>query len=272
MTNLVPCGKCPDCQKQKRDAWGFRLYTEMKRSFNPRMVTFTYDNDHIPEYGLLNKKHFQAFMKRIRESGYRKQLKYFVRGEYGDHSQRPHYHAIMYNLKKEHANKPDFIEKHWKNGMIHLAPLNMATIYYTLKYLTKDKIFDLGDVPREHYEFTMMSKGIGLNYLTPAMRNYLTQNMTAAATLPGGIKTPLPRYFKEKVFTPAERSVISIEGLKEAEKRELDLFINEHHKIQWKKDQYRIREKLLQERKSLSGTNSIRTTMDGQTVINPRNL
>lgn len=64
-------------------------------------VTLTYDNQHLPADGGLNYQHFQKFMKRLREDRRRTRnnspIRFYMCGEYGERTFRPHYHAILFN-------------------------------------------------------------------------------------------------------------------------------------------------------------------------------
>lgn len=56
-------------------------------------LTLTYDDDHLPsDYGL-DKSHVQRMFKRMRKAGIR--LRYYMCGEYGDRTSRPHYHVAF---------------------------------------------------------------------------------------------------------------------------------------------------------------------------------
>lgn len=157
----VPCGKCPPCLKRRASGWSFRLMQEEKHSESSMFITLTYDTKNVPisEKGFmsLNKRDCQLFFKSLRKAtgGAGLPIKYYIVGEYGGTTFRPHYHAIVFNAKLE------LIQNAWKRGEIHFGKVEGASIGYCLKYMTKP-----GKIPLHHNddrvpEFALMSKGLG---------------------------------------------------------------------------------------------------------------
>jgi len=50
-----------------------------------------------------------------------------------------------------------------------------------------------------------MSKGLGINYLTPEMIQYFKDDVSRGVTYLGGKKLPLPRYYRDRIFTDSEK-------------------------------------------------------------------
>lgn len=77
-------------------------------------LTLTYDNKHLPKDYSLKKRDAQLFNKRLRRlierSERPKQYKYFLCGEYGPMTSRPHYHAVLIGLDMWYK---DLIVKAW---------------------------------------------------------------------------------------------------------------------------------------------------------------
>lgn len=199
----------------------------------------------------LNKKDFQDFLKRYRKSIPNSKLKYYMAGEYGDQTERPHYHAIMFNLPKLHSLDSVHIERAWKHGTIHIAPVNMATINYTLKYIMKGRWKPKHDYDDRQPNFSLMSKGLGSNHLTPEMMKYHREHKQAFVTLEGGIKTAMPRYFKDQIFSGIEKKVMSKTAKIEADKLDEKRFKSEKDKVEWKNSQIRKADKKLREKGTL---------------------
>lgn len=114
---------------------------------NGCFITLTYDDEHLPEDGSLNVKHFQDFVKRLRKDypGFR----YLHCGEYGPKTLRPHYHACLFGIDF-YWDRVDFsrsaksviwnsetLASKWGQGFTTLAPLNFATASYTAGYVMK---------------------------------------------------------------------------------------------------------------------------------------
>lgn len=236
----VPCGKCISCLRRKQNAWAFRLQQQLKVSTSACFITLTYENIPISSNGMptLVKKDFQNFLKRIRKKTYGQAcIKYYACGEYGTISNRPHYHAIMFNLPQVYMEDSNILTKTWGKGHINISPCNTATIRYTTKYLLKGKG---KNAKGSQKEFSLMSKYLGVNYLTPQMIKYHKENLQSFVTLPGGIPTSLPRYFRDKIFDEQEKELLN-EVAEEVRKVNFTKLFNRdyNHQLSWKEDQRR---------------------------------
>lgn len=152
----------------------------------------------------LAKPDVQKFMKRLRKTNPLK-LSYYLVGEYGGKTKRPHYHIILFNARL------DTIAPAWGLGSCHFGTVEAASIGYCLKYISKPTRIPQFKTDDRQKEFALMSKGLGLSYLTPAMTAW--HNATddrLYANLPDGKKCTLPRYFKERLFTQDKRNAISL--------------------------------------------------------------
>lgn len=163
----VPCGRCPPCQRRRINDWVFRLLQEDKVSVTSYFVTLTYDNDSVPlsprGWMTLNKSDYQKYMKRLRKLSPRK-LKYYAVGEYGSKTDRPHYHAIIFNAL------PDDIVDAWSvNGVpignVFIGNVSGDSIGYTAKYISKESRIPVHARDDRIKEFSLMSKGLGKCYL-----------------------------------------------------------------------------------------------------------
>ena len=63
-------------------------------------ITLTYSDENLPQDGKLNYTHFQLFFKRLRKYA-GKDIGFFMCGEYGETTQRPHYHACIFGWDPE---------------------------------------------------------------------------------------------------------------------------------------------------------------------------
>lgn len=211
---FVPCGKCPECKARRVSAWSFRLQQEEKRSYKAAMYTLTYDNKHVPitPTGFLttSKRDCQLFFKRLRfrlgDIPNHPRIKYYLASEYGGTTWRPHYHIIMFNV----INPLD-VDAAWQLGSIDVKPCTPASIGYALKYINKPPRIPVHRNDDRTPEFGLMSKGLGLNYLTPEMiawhKNDLKERMHLV--LPQGQKVSMPRYYKDKLYTDEEREALA---------------------------------------------------------------
>jgi hypothetical protein len=202
----VPCGKCPACLSRRTSVWTFRLKTHAKNAISSYFVTLTYDTRYVPissrGFLTLDKRDVQLYFKRLRKAHPKNHepLKYYLAGEYGSKTFRPHYHIILFNAEIE------LIHKAWDKGEVHIGELTEASAAYTAKYINKGKIIPMHKNDDRIPEFSLMSKKLGLNYLSEKIINYHRVDIERNfITLEDGKKISLPRYFRQKIWSEAER-------------------------------------------------------------------
>lgn len=205
----VPCGRCLECLKLRVNSWYVRLMAEKKVSSSAKFITLTYDSSNIPttDYGelTLHYRDFQLFIKRLRKKQPDTKIKYFCVGEYGSKSGRPHYHCILFNVERI-----EDVTEEWKHGFTHVGDVNDKSIYYTLKYALKRGLKWRKDAPRDFDplpEKALMSKGLGESFLSDAMVKYYKDDVSRPVTMLGNKKLPLPRYYRDKLFTAKEKKL-----------------------------------------------------------------
>lgn len=189
----VPCGKCYPCLANKRNQWAFRIQQQLKNAVSAYFITLTYDNDHTK--GNLSKYDIQCFLKRLRKDWALNDLKYYLIGEYGPTTFRPHYHGIFFNLPKNPENK---LISSWKNGFVHVGQVTPASIKYATKYMiTKEQAPDGLYKP-----FMLVSKGMGLGYVEKHKKWHIDTERFYCPD--GSRKVPLSRYYRDKIFNKQE--------------------------------------------------------------------
>lgn len=226
--DVVPCGRCAECLARRANGWAFRLLQESLVSESCAFVTFTYEDEALPysEQGLptLRKDHWQNFMKRLRNEVDPGTLKYYAAGEYGTETHRPHYHAILFNLPPK---SDQLVSDKWGKGNIHYGDATGGAFAYTAKYINKriqeKPIVDetTGEILEDDRvkEFSLMSKGMGANFLTDQMIKHLRQHKKTWVMFHGH-PVNLPRYYTEKIFSKEERKQMRLEY----EKDNVELF------------------------------------------------
>lgn len=200
----VPCGRCPNCVARYASGWSFRLMQEEKRSSSALFLTLTYESQHLKRtsngYRTLVKSDVQNFIKRLRFAATGSgpsPIRYYAVGEYGSINQRPHYHLILFNAPLQH------IDPSWSMGSIYYGDVGPASVGYCLKYLMKKGQIPMHARDDRQPEFSVMSKKLGSNYLTPQMVQWHLNdidNRLYATTL-DNYKITLPRYYKDRIFT-----------------------------------------------------------------------
>lgn len=165
-----PCGHCVECLQKLRHDWSLRLQYELFHCLDLGQLcyfaTLTYSDDNVPHtidlHLTLKKSDVQDFMKRFRrylEYHYNfKGVKFYVCGEYGTNTFRPHYHISIYNFPKNVSFK-EVIEKTWQKGFV-LNPHELIpeSCHYATKYMI---CVDLLPPWKCEPPFRLMSKGLG---------------------------------------------------------------------------------------------------------------
>lgn len=96
-------------------------------------VTFTYNDENLPEGGKLEKKQFLQWLKDVqrRRTG---PFRYYLVGEYGDRSKRPHYHMAVF---PEHFTQVSVLRSEWSKGFTQADEINHARARYLANYTAK---------------------------------------------------------------------------------------------------------------------------------------
>ena len=202
----VPCGTCYDCKKKRSSQWSFRLEQEMVHHDYRYFVTLTYSDESLV-YGegdnpTLVKKDLQNYFKRLRKITPRP-IKYYAVGEYGTQFKRPHYHIILMGAK------PQQICDAWTLndipiGNVDIGDITPASIRYVTNYVMKPSHKKHGI----ENEFSLMSKGLGKSYMSEKIVKYYHETLNPYITLKDGIKRPMPRYYKDKIFSKEQKKQI----------------------------------------------------------------
>lgn len=261
----IPCGRCIGCRLDKSREWATRLqcealdYPESSNWF----VTLTYaqpdDSLDLPSYGrfasvnddgalTLNKQHPTDWLKRLREHHARKVsydydpptyydsrtgkvrplgIRYFLAGEYGDRTMRPHYHVIMLNcplpdLRQIGRNKlgmplytSDLMTETWGYGHVTIGRMTWQTAAYVARYTLKkangqtdEQYEQLGLTP----EYTVMSRmpGIGHEYLLRHSNDIYTDDEVVLPALSKdkpNVQRP-PKYF-DRVYQAIDPKTVA---------------------------------------------------------------
>ena len=198
----VPCGKCHECLKNRRDDWTIRLVEHAKQYQFIYFLTLTYDEQNAIYVGYeqttLYKRHPQLFIKRIRKDY---KVSYYLVGEYGTRTYRAHYHCILF------SNSPiasDYIKDKWQYGNVSVTNANIRRLTYITKYHVNRTSYP----PQTEPPFALMSKGIGSGYVQRMREHHKT--IEHASYQQFQFKKRLPRYYKEKLYNKYQRNQIKL--------------------------------------------------------------
>lgn len=231
----VPCGQCLGCRLDYARQWANRLMLELEYHDSAYFVTLTYDEEHVPVHMYddpatgevfdslsLEPRDVELFLKRLRKKFKDDSIRYYIAGEYGENTFRPHYHAIIFGLylsdlvpyKRSTQGFQYFtsesLTRVWSVkeskgsyaplGIVVVAPVTWETCAYTARYVTKKLTGPQAEFYQAHNlvpEFAHMSRNPGI-----ASQWYKDHPGCAAEdflflkTDKGGRKFRPPKYFR----------------------------------------------------------------------------
>jgi hypothetical protein len=228
----VPCGQCIGCRLDRSRQWAIRCLHEASLYNSNCFITLTYADEYIPYKNSLDKRAFQLFMKRLRKK-YGNKIRYYQCGEYGEITQRPHYHAIIFNFdfpdKKLHKiqNKHRLytsasLEELWPYGYSLIGNVSFQSAAYVARYIMKKVT---GPAAELHYgeripEYTTMSRrpGIGKAWFD----KYKDDVYPTGAIVINGKEIKPPKYYDRQyeIIEEVEYSRIKSKRKIEAKKQE----------------------------------------------------
>jgi hypothetical protein len=143
----LPCGRCIGCRLEYSRQWATRIMHEASLHQANSFITLTYDYDHLPWDGSLNKTHFQKFMKRLRKR-IGVPIKYYHCGEYGEKDNRPHYHACIFGydfpdrslwqvFDDRAIDNSALLSDVWGQGFVSVGDLTFESAAYVARYCVK---------------------------------------------------------------------------------------------------------------------------------------
>lgn len=127
-----------------------RITLEASTHKENAFITLTYDDKHLPKEGSLAPEETRNWLKRLRATIEPARVRYYLVGEYGDQTWRPHYHVALfgypacyhgvsrYNRERQECCKAcDLIRDTWGNGAIYSGSLGTKSAQYISGYVTK---------------------------------------------------------------------------------------------------------------------------------------
>ena len=222
----IGCGNCLECKKQKYNEWKVRLLEDSRNNNNGRFVTLTFSNESIKKIikeGKLESKGYELdneiavyavrhFLERWRKE-HKKSVRHWLITELGHKgTENIHLHGIIW------TNELSDIEKHWRYGYVYIgySGVNELTANYLSKYILKT------DIQHKEYKSKIMcSKGIGGNYKErlDSKRNLYKKGETIEYYVDKkGVKSGLPKYYRNQLYSDEEKEALWIEKLDKKER------------------------------------------------------
>lgn len=202
MIGPLPCAcmRCMPCRINKKRQWTFRLELESRKHKKACVATLTYNNFHLPEGGTLVPSHPQLWLKRLRKALAPQKIRYFLVGEYGETTRRPHYHCLLFgvgaDLCGDLSGRDGLVKKTWKYGNILVDKITPESIAYVAGYVTKKLTDDDRKQNGLEREFTRMSLrpyGIGAGAIKDVAKALNTpfglESINASGDVPFALRT-----------------------------------------------------------------------------------
>lgn len=242
----LPCGKCLGCRLDYSRQWADRCMLELQDHEESYFCTFTYDEKHVPvsfyadektgealKCLTLRKEDMQKFFKRLRKDG--QKVRYYMCGEYGDRTMRPHYHAIIYGLHiddlvfyKRNSQGDNLyhsatLQRYWsvpvfddagkplrdEYGLVVYEPIGdviigavtWETCAYTARYVMKKlngsqaDVYDKFNIQKEYVAMSRRP-GIGRKYYEDHKEDLWKYSEFFFSTEDGGKRLHPPKYFE----------------------------------------------------------------------------
>lgn len=213
----VPCGRCAECLRARRNAWRTRLIHECHFGGHRRalFVTLTISPKYYETYCKEPAKAVRRFADLIRKT-YGRSMRYFFVTELGDEKGRLHFHGIIWDPPflrgRDYRRNPSYkvinrrLRHFWKIGATWVGWCDARTCSYIVKYITKPDENHPNYRPR-----VFCSPGIGGCYLTPeVIQGIRRRNGRACTVVCAGRTSATPRYYITKCFSPIELRLYSV--------------------------------------------------------------
>lgn len=264
-SHLFPCGRCEPCRINRKRTWTNRLLLEAGNHGDNSFWTLTYREECLPRsmngLSTLAPEDAQKFMKRIRKAHVgmqdalgigrkdQKRLRFYLVGEYGDGTERPHYHLALFGYPccsngqtLTHRGRPladkccshcHRIWKAWALGDVHGGELAEGSAKYLVGYVLKKMTrFDDQRLNGRMPEFARMSlrPGIGADAMWEIADVLMQLGLDESeADVPSALRrgstiAPLGRYLRQRLRLMIGKEVtVPDEALREAALRLLPM-------------------------------------------------
>lgn len=210
------CMQCELCRRYRAKVWTHRIILESLQHKENAFITLTYDDEHLPEEQSLVPRDTQLWLKRLRKEIAPRKIRYFLCGEYGGRTMRPHYHVVLFgfptclrgqtDLRKKHCcSICETVKQTWKKGSVQVARVEPESAAYIGGYVnSKLQRKSIGD---RHAEFNRQSNrpGIGMDAMHEVANVLLQYDLekdmedVPARLRHGTAMYPLGRYLRGKL-------------------------------------------------------------------------
>lgn len=201
----VPCRRCIGCRLEHSRQWAVRMMHEAQMHEASCFLTLTYDDDHVPVDGGLDREAMPLFMKRLRKSLSPLRVRFFQCGEYGDETLRPHHHVALFGTgfddryrwsgSDDHpVYRSELLEKAWPMGSSSIGALTFESAAYVARYVTKK--ISLSEYSDERARARFEARYERLNPLTGELVT-VDPEFATMSRRPGIGRSWIERYWRE---------------------------------------------------------------------------
>jgi len=208
-TFQLPCGKCIECRLAYAREWAIRCVHEAQMHENNSFITLTYAPEKLTS-PKLQYEDFQLFMKKLRDKhtfNDKTKIGYFVTGEYGETTKRPHWHACVFNFRpndlqyfrsNERGDKiytSQTLTDTWSHGHVEIGQITLESAGYCARYAAK-KLVHGKDQDHEYHPISKKSSknAIGKRFVETYWSDIFNSGFVIT---PQGDKLPIPRYYEK---------------------------------------------------------------------------
>lgn len=229
----LPCGQCIGCRMRRASDWSLRVMHEASLYERNCFVTLTYGRDCLPPHGSLCHEDFQLFMKRLRKR--RGPVRFYMCGEYGENTFRPHYHACLFGVDFRGDSVPAGrsasgevfynsaeLEGLWRHGIVSVQDLTPETASYCARYIMKkalgqnadsayERVSEDGEIVQLRPEYAAMSlkPGIGARWF----EKYGSDVFPRDKVIQNGVERQVPKYYDKLL----DRKVVDLKTAQKAD-------------------------------------------------------
>lgn len=239
----IPCGQCIGCRRDDQIQWSVRVVHEAMAWDWCWFLTFTFSDEHLPDSGSVSRRDVQLLFKRLAKAAKSAGLlegpgvRRFGNAEYGTHTQRAHYHAIVFGLalndlkpwkKNERGEQmwtSAFLDGVWGKGRVVVGLVTPDSAAYVAGYTVRDLeakrqpygFIDpyTGELVERVAPFRYMSRrpGIGAFYVD----RFGHQFEAGDFQILNGRKVPSPKYYRRRLEELAPELAARLAAEREAE-------------------------------------------------------
>lgn len=235
---------------ERSQLWAMRCRHEAQFWDHNAFVTLTYDDEHLPWHGSLNREHLQKFLKRFRKAtegvalapnSKHRPVRFFGCGEYGSTTKRAHYHLLLFNVSipdREKYGKDTYTSRMlsdlWPYGSHLVGTVTPASAAYVAGYSMKkvygrfnsNKEAHYGVVNRETGEYVERLPEFSAMSLKPGIGQYwydrYKRDLQHGYVVLDGAKAPVPRFYEQKYRNDFPEEIEEREFSRELLRRERD--------------------------------------------------